>query len=167
MKGPGENVLRFANVEQCQAHQRRHAQLETAPPLGLQIGVQPALLLAFRQSAPVLLLEMQTDLAMHLLLRFQTCHSEAGPQNRVPFDNAFPRLPKGGDVQFLRQRAEDLFDIDSGVRRGKAVEEHPLLHRRKGVAFVDVVRGRDLFFASHAGWRRYPLRRARLKWVNT
>src|SRR5437773_3628137 len=107
VKGPGENALRFANVEQCQAHQRRHAQLETAPPLGLQIGVQPALLLAFRQSAPILLLEMQTDLAMDLLLRFQTRYAEAGPQNRVPFYHAFPRLAKGGDIQLLRQRAED------------------------------------------------------------
>jgi hypothetical protein len=67
----------------------------------------------------------------------------------VPFHNPFPGPPKGRDIQLLRQCAEDLFDIDSGVGRSKAVEELPLLHWRSRITLGEALHRGDLSMGDH------------------
>ena len=151
VKAPGEDVFSFANAEQRHPHQRWHTQLETVAPLRLQIRVQTALLLVFRQTVPVLLFEMKAHVAMHLLPRLRPSPMESRPQNRVPFHGAFPRLVKSGHVYVLRQRGNHLLDVHAGVWRRKAVEQHALLHGRKRITLFDAVPRLDLVVASHIG----------------
>ena len=149
VKVPDQNMFHLAHVKQRHSHQRWHTQLETATSVRLQIRVQTALLLAFRQAAPVLVFELKADVAMHFLPRLQVPPMETSPQHGVSFHDAFPGLTKSGDVQLLRQRANHLLDVHTGVRCGEAVEQHALLHRGKRVALCNVIRRPDLVLVRH------------------
>src|SRR5439155_17334172 len=98
-----EDVFGRFDVDQRQADQGWNTQLKSAASLGLQIGVQPAFLLAMGQTAPVLVFDLKPDTAMDLLAGLQAAPTETRPQNDVPFEGSFPGLTKRGDGYLLGQ----------------------------------------------------------------
>ena len=149
VKGPDEPVFRFTDMEHRHPHERRRSQLESAPPFRFEIRLPTVILLAFGQTAPILLLEMKPGVTMHLLAGLRVVPMKTRPQDGMPFHSVFPRLAKNSGAQILRQRANHLFDVHTGVRRGEAVEQHALLHRGKRVALCNVIRRPDLVLVRH------------------
>jgi len=126
-----EAPARVGHPEERHPDERRPRQIEPALPVRLQKGLEELLLLVRRVTAPVLLVPFEGRPAMHLLYGpLATLPAEAGAEDGVAVDDVLPGAPKRHGVQLLRQGGDELEDLDPGVGRERAVEEHPFLQWR-------------------------------------
>ena len=96
---------------------------------------------------------MWRSLIVRMLSGLPVAPMKTRPQDGMPFHNVLPRLAKSSGAQILRQRANHLFDVHTGVRRGETVVQHALLHRRQRVALRNSVHRPDLVSTRHICWR--------------
>ena len=150
VEAPEKDAPLLGKVKQRETHQRRFAQREWNAPVGFDALGQRLLLLRGRQSAKVRLAPRKLNrLQNDLNELFDVLRDEGGPEHGMPGDHAFPGGSERSGVQALLEAAAPLKKGRFGVARVQAVEQHPLLHRRKGIDVLDVLRlnGHDAGFA--------------------
>ncbi len=139
MEGPDEAMPVLRRPHHRHPHQGRLIQRERPLPIGLAVGRKPILLLRFRETAPVVPLQPQAHFPMHRLQRLlDFAPVERSTQDGIPVDDPLPCPLEGVDIQPASQRVRHGDQVHAGVRRGHAVEQHALLHRRQLVEILEV-----------------------------
>ena len=129
-------------ADQREAHQRRLAQGERRMPVAMAQLFEAALLLVGGEAAPVQLLPGESDALADDLQRFvEPVPEKGGAQRPVALHQPLPGLPEQRGIEVRRQGAGELADIDPGLGRQQAVEQHAVLERREGVDVFDVLQG--------------------------
>ena len=91
---------------------------------------EAALLLLRGKAPPVQLLPGERDLLAHDLQGLvETLPEEGRAQHLVALDEPLPGLPEQPGIEIRRQGAGDLGDVDPGLGRHEAVEQHAVLGR--------------------------------------
>jgi hypothetical protein len=141
MMAPDQLAAPRVDPDQHQAHQRRLAQVEAPLAVGAQECIELRRAIRAIKAAPVELLPGQRHLAQHdlqrLVLRL--------PHKRGPQHVVMPQRPLPGTAQSrhvdVRQRDDQLRDIDPGTRVQQRMKQHPLLHRRQRIDSLEVRTG--------------------------
>jgi hypothetical protein len=130
VQAPDELVHAVVQLEQCQAHQRRKGDVETAFAIGFQVARQAFLLGGSRKVAPRFAPHFQVDFAVDDLHRpLQVFPVKAGAQDAVAIGDALPGPHEGADIQPPCQPQAELHDVVARAWGIHAVEQHALLHR--------------------------------------
>jgi hypothetical protein len=102
---------------------------------------EAALLLLRGKAAPVQILPGERDLPVDDLQGLvETVPEKRRAQHPMTLGEPLPGLPEQPAIEIRRQGAGNLGDIDPGLGRHQAVEQHAALGRREWVDLFDVLR---------------------------
>jgi len=137
---PQKAIGIFRDAHQSQPHEGRPRQVESLLAILAQQRSHLLVLVFFRQSAPIILVEAYGHLAMHSLQQlFHALPDERRAQDIVTIHHTLPGTLKGRHIQGTPQGAGRLFHIHASLRRDQRVKQHPLLHRRERIDGLDVL----------------------------
>ena len=138
--GPYQLIDLSSHADQGETHQRGSGKCEALGPIHCQERLETLLLLARRQSPPVIVLPWDLYTPMDDLKRLRpVLPVEGSTQHRVTFHHMLPGLLQGPDLEMPMEETLPLLAIHSRRWRIQCVKEYALLHGRKGIDILNVV----------------------------
>ena len=141
MKAPDQVMLTIAEFQKGNSHQRCQGQVKTRLLVTIEEENQPALLLFWTNSAPVLFSPRQCYVAINdLVWLLEILPMHAGTEHVVTIQHVLPGTSKYLGIEPAAKAASHLLKVDVAIRSVQRVEKHALLQRGKLVDILQVLR---------------------------
>ncbi len=132
-------IALFIRPEYRDAHKRIPLQIKAPQPVFLRFLIGIGCASCRIQMQQIFIFEADRLVPVHDLQRFRARAAvKISPQHDMPRGQFGPAFGENIDIQLAQQRKTRLFEVGARLRVHRAVEPHPLLHRRECVDILDL-----------------------------